>query len=154
MLDLLSLVMPVEVAGELLERTSSTARVQEIVRLSLAPAFLLAGIGAVMNVMMARLIWIANRIEVLNDRIAESRPVRATTELSRLQRRRSLAQKAVMLSTGAATIIALVIMLLFVSAFIETRIGTLIAACWIAAMASLTVGLLLFARETQLAARG
>lgn len=40
------------IASDLLERTSSTLRVQEIVRLSLAPAFLLAGIGAIMNVMM------------------------------------------------------------------------------------------------------
>ena len=42
MLDMLSL------AGDLIARTSSTARVQEIVELSLAPVFLLAAIGAVL----------------------------------------------------------------------------------------------------------
>ena len=40
-------------------------RVQQVVQLSLAPAFLLAGIGAVMNVMTNRLIWVANKIEEL-----------------------------------------------------------------------------------------
>ena len=48
---------------EIIERTSSTLRVQQVVQLSLAPAFLLAGIGAVMNVMTNRLIWVANKIE-------------------------------------------------------------------------------------------
>ena len=141
-------------AGELLERTASTARVQDTVRLSLAPAFLLAAIGAVMNVMMSRLIWIANRIDRLCARMKDERSVDEEWELVRLGHRRSLAQKAVMLSTAAALIIALVIALLFVSAFIEPRIGTLIAICWIAAMACLVSGLLMFARETMLAARG
>ena len=54
-------------AFDLIERTSSTLRVQQVVQLSLAPAFLLAGIGAVMNVMTNRLIWVANKIErILN----------------------------------------------------------------------------------------
>ena len=48
-------------AFDLIERTSSTLRVQQVVQLSLAPAFLLAGIGAVMNVMTNRLIWVANK---------------------------------------------------------------------------------------------
>ena len=52
MLDLLA-VSP-NIAAELFERTASSFRVQEIVRLSLTPAFLLAAIGAVMNVMMSR----------------------------------------------------------------------------------------------------
>ena len=53
--------------SELLERTSSSLRVQQVVQLSLAPAFLLAGIGAVMNVMTNRLIWVANKIERILD---------------------------------------------------------------------------------------
>ena len=45
-------------AFDLIERTSSTLRVQQVVQLSLAPAFLLAGIGAGMNVMTLSLIHI------------------------------------------------------------------------------------------------
>ncbi|PZP18065.1 MAG: DUF2721 domain-containing protein, partial [Kocuria rhizophila] len=56
MLDMLSL------AGDLIARTSSTARVQEIVELSLAPVFLLAAIGALLNVVNSRLIWIVDRV--------------------------------------------------------------------------------------------
>ncbi|TNE49239.1 MAG: DUF2721 domain-containing protein [Sphingomonadales bacterium] len=141
-------------AAELLERTASTVRVQEIVRLSLAPAFLLAGIGAIMNVMMTRLIWVAERIERLEARIDDDYTDRELQELAWLRHRRTLAQRAVMFSTSAALTISVVIALLFFSAFIKPQIGTATAAAWILTMSLLFVGLVLFARETVIAARG
>ena len=86
MLDLLA--SEHTLAAELLERTASTVRVQEIVRLSLAPAFLLAGIGAIMNVMMTRLIWVAERIERLEVRMEEEHTLREENELDWLRHRR------------------------------------------------------------------
>ena len=62
MTDMLSL------AVDLIERTASTARVQSIVQLSLAPVFLLAAIGAMLNVMNARLTWLIDRIEFVERR--------------------------------------------------------------------------------------
>ena len=56
--------------------------------------------------------------------------------------------------TGAAAVISLVIALLFISAWIEAQIGTLIAACWILTMILLIIGLIYFFRETRLAAVG
>ena len=141
-------------ASDLLNRTSSTLRVQEIVRLSLAPAFLLAAIGAVMNVMMSRLIWVAQRIENLEVRMEEDRKARYGRELTRLRRRRRLAQRAMMLSTGAALTICVVIALLFVSAFITPQIGTVTAIAWIMTMLLLIAGLVHFAAETYVAASG
>lgn len=152
MLDLLA--QSGNLAAELLERTSSTLRVQEIVRLSLAPAFLLAAIGAIMNVMMSRLIWVADRIERLETRMEEEQTSRERRELVRLRRRRRLAQRAVMFSTAAALTICVVIALLFVSAFITPQIGTLTAIAWITTMAFLITGLVLFVVETLVAARG
>lgn len=155
------LISAPSIATELIERTSSTQRVQEIVRLSLAPAFLLAGIGAMMNVIVSRLTWIATRIERMEaradkdagkDRIRQSQ--RDRREYKRLIRRRRLAQRAMILSTMAALIIAMVIALLFVSAFIRPQIGVAIAAAWIAAMLSLIAALLTFVLETMVAASG
>ena len=142
------------IATDLLERTASTLRVQEIVRLSLAPAFLLAAIGAVMNVMMARLIWIANRIERLEEKMEDGRTAKDMRELGRLRRRRRLSQRAVMLSTLAALTICVVIALLFVSAFITPQIGTVTAVAWILTMVFLISGLVNFAAETYVAASG
>ncbi len=142
------------IAGELLERTSSTMRVQQIVELSLTPAFLLAGIGAIMNVMMSRLIWIAERIERLDSKLRDDPGMDTPPELTTLCRRRQLSQRAVMFSTAAALTICVVIALLFVSAFITTQIGTIIAVAWITSMAFLITGLVHFALETVMAASG
>lgn len=142
-------------AAEMFERTSSSLRVQEIVRLSLTPAFLLAAIGAVMNVMMSRLIWVADRIERLDLRMeSEGQNERGRRELEWLQRRRLLAQRAVMFSTLAALTICVVIALLFVSAFIRPQIGTITAVAWIGAMIFLVTSLVLLVQETMVAAGG
>ncbi|RJY09110.1 DUF2721 domain-containing protein [Aurantiacibacter aquimixticola] len=145
MIDVLS------VTGELIERTASTARVQEIVQLSLAPVFLLAAIGALLNVMNMRLTWLNDRIEFVERRREKGLGGREAEELPALRQRQVFSQIAVNLSTSAALTICLVIAILFVSAFIEPRIGTLVAALWIATMAQLSVALLYFFRETKLA---
>ncbi|MBX7496827.1 DUF2721 domain-containing protein [Qipengyuania sp. 6B39] len=138
---------------ELIERTSSTARVQHVVQLSLAPAFLLAGIGAVMNVMTNRLIWVANKIERIMAADEEGRAGTLLEELPALEKRRILAQRAVMLSTAAALTISIVIVLLFVSAFVRAPLGTLVAFAWIVTMGLLVAGLGSFLLETRTAAR-
>ncbi|QZH74165.1 MAG: DUF2721 domain-containing protein [Erythrobacter sp.] len=137
--------------GELIARTSSTVRVQEIVQLSLAPVFLLAAIGAMLNVMNMRLTWLIDRIDFVERRVAKGIGNREGEELPALRQRQSYTQMAVNLSTSAALTICLVIAILFVSAFIEPRIGTLVAVFWIATMLQLSIALLLFLRETRLA---
>lgn len=141
------------IADEIIQRTSNTIRVQEIVQLSLAPAFLLAGIGAIMNVMTNRLIWVANRIERITQLDEEKRAGTLVGDLPSLEKRRNYAQRAVMFSTLAALTISVVIALLFVSAFIRPQIGTLTAIAWIVTMTFLVIGLTMFALETRTASR-
>ena len=141
-------------ALEIFERTASTPRVQQVVQLSLAPAFLLSGIGAVMNVIMSRMIWIAQRIERIEDASEGQRTERQTLEFGWLMRRRRLMQGAIMFSTAAAVIISAVIGLLFISAYITAQIGTLIALLWVLTMLLLVTGLGFFLLETRLAAIG
>lgn len=154
MIDLLASAGP-EVVNEILARTGSTPKVQQIVSLSLAPAFLLSGIGAIMNVMMSRMIWIADRIDRIECRLRDDEPARlADPERAWLLTRRRAMQWAVMFSTGAAASISVVISLLFLSAYVETRLGTLIVTVWLLTMILLIVGLAFFFRETRIAARG
>lgn len=139
---------------ELLERTSSSVRVQNVVQLSMAPAFLLAGIGAVMNVMTNRLIWVANKIEkILKATKNDEEANELLVELPALEKRRIHAQRAVMLSTAAAFTISIVIMLLFVSAFVRAPLGTFVAFTWLVTMGLLMAGLASFLLETRVAAR-
>jgi hypothetical protein len=141
-------------AFEIIERTASTPRVQQVVQLSLAPAFLLSGIGAIMNVIMSRMIWISQRIENIEERQDEQRIARQARELGWLMRRRKLMQGAIMFSTAAAVMISLVIGLLFISAYITAQIGTVIAGLWVLTMILLVTGLAFFLMETRLAALG
>lgn len=156
LLDLLAVAADTRLpfALEIFERTASTPRVQQVVQLSLAPAFLLSGIGAVMNVIMSRMIWIARRVENIEEKLEEHRTPRQVRELGWLMRRRKLMQGAIMFSTAAAVMISAVIMLLFISAYITAQIGTVIAALWVLTMALLVTGLAFFLLETRLAAIG
>lgn len=141
-------------ALDLIARTASTPGVMQMLQFSLAPAFLLVAIGSVMNVMVQRLTWVANRIERLEARYEGIDVEPCSDELSWLMRRRRVAQRAVMFSTAAAALISVLIALLFVSAYIELRIGTLIAACWVVTMLLLITGLAFFFAETRIAAKG
>lgn len=154
-LDLIAAVAAQAPFGlEILERTASTPRVQQVVQLSLAPAFLLSGIGAIMNVIMSRMIWISQRIENIEERMDDQRTAKQAREVGWLMRRRKLMQGAIMFSTAAAVMISLVIGLLFISAYILAQIGTVIALLWVLTMLLLVTGLGFFLLETRLAARG
>lgn len=138
---------------DLIERTSSTARVQQVVQLSLSPVFLLAAIGAVMNVMTSRLIWVANKIDKIMADDKAGRSSDLLSELPALEKRRVYAQRAVMLSTAAALTISIVIVLMFVSAFVTVPLGSLVALSWIVSMGFIVAGLGSFLMETRTAAR-
>ena len=142
------------VANELIARTASTPAVQQALQSSLAPAFLLVGIGSIMNVMVQRLTWVAGRIERLEGKPKEERGVGDKDELQWLAQRRRLVRRAIMFSSSAAVIISVVIALLFVSTYVEAKIGTAIAFFWVATIACLIIALFFFLRETSIAARG
>ena len=74
-------------------------------------------------------------------------------ELPALEMRRNYAQRAVMFSTASALAISVVIVLLFVSAFVTTPLGTLVATTWVMCMGLLVAGLASFLMETRTAAR-
>jgi hypothetical protein len=141
------------VAGELLARTASTARVQQMVQLSLTPAFLLAAVGAFLNVMNQRLTWIVDRVHLLEKMDEADIHDREVEELPVLRRRRRYAHLAVNSSTSAGLLICVVVSTTFVSAFVRPPMGTLVALLWIAAMALVFGALLSFLFETQLATK-
>lgn len=141
------------VASDILQRTSSTARVQEMVQLSLAPVFMLAAIGAFLNVMNLRLTWIVDRIHYLEKLKEDEVSDREVEELPALRRRRTFAHASINLSAIAALFICAVVALLFVSAFVRPLLGTYVALCWITAMALVFGALTTFLLETRIATK-
>ncbi len=145
------MIETLSITGELIARTSNTAHVQEMVQLSLAPVFLLAGIGAMLNVMNARLVWLIERIAGVENADVQGMAGREREELPALRQRQRYAQRAVSFSTAAGLTICAVVALLFVSAFIRPQIGTAVAVAWILTMTLLSLGLAFFLLETRLA---
>ena len=151
---IIDLLSSLGIATDLIQRTASTPAVQQALQSSLAPAFLLVGIGSIMNVMVQRLTWVAGRIERLESKAQSDSPKHDERELDWLRQRRRHVRRAIMFSSSAAVIISVVIAMLFVSTYVSAKIGTAIAVLWVATIICLILALFLFLRETSLAARG
>ena len=134
----------------------SVATVADIVRLALAPVFLLSGIGAFLNVLAARLSRIVDRSREIEPRLLSSRGAehdRWIADLRILDRRMSLISWATGLSVTSAVLTCLVVVLLFAANLIRTRMGTEIAWLFMASMLTIGAGFAVFLIETTIAAR-
>jgi hypothetical protein len=130
--------------------------VAEIVRLALAPVFLLSGIGAFLNVLASRLSRIVDRSREIEPLLLGSRGAehdRWIADLKILDRRMSLINWATGLSVTSAILTCLVVVMLFAANLIRTRLGTEIAWLFIASMLTIGAGFGVFLIETSLAAR-
>src|SRR3954471_21779855 len=115
----------------------SVNTVAEIVRLALAPVFLLSGIGAFLNVLAARLSRIVDRSRDIEPRLLASRGDehdRWIADLTGLDRRMSLISWATGLSITSAVLTCLVVVLLFAANLIRTKMGDAIALLFMASM--------------------
>ncbi len=134
----------------------SVSTVAEIVRLALAPVFLLSGIGAFVNVLASRLSRIVDRSRQVEPMLLASRGAehdRWINELKILDRRMSLISWATGLSVTSAVLTCLVVVLLFAANLIRTHLGTEIAWLFMASMLTIGVGFAIFLVETTIAAR-
>jgi len=134
----------------------SVATVAEIVRLALAPVFLLSGIGAFLNVLASRLSRIVDRSREIEPQLLASRGTehdRWVNDLKVLDRRMSLISWATGLAVTSAILTCLVVILLFAANVIRTRLGTEIAWLFMASMLAIGAGFAVFLVETTIAAR-
>lgn len=134
----------------------SVNTVAEIVRLALAPVFLLSGIGAFVNVLAARLSRIVDRSRQVEPRLLASRGAehdRWIAEIRILDRRMLLINWATALSVTSAVLTCLVVVLLFAANLKGTRLGTEIAWLFMASMLTIGAGFAVFLIETTIAAR-
>ena len=134
----------------------SVSTVAEIVRLALAPVFLLSGIGAFVNVLASRLSRIVDRSRQVEPMLLSSRGAehdRWINELKILDRRMSLISWATGLSVTSAMLTCLVVVLLFAANLVRTHLGTEIAWLFMASMVSIGAAFAVFLIETTVAAR-
>lgn len=135
--------------------TTVTA-VGQIIQLSVAPVFLLAGVGAFLNVCTGRLSRIVERSRGVEPMLLASRGRehdRHLIEMRTLDRRMALVSWAIFFSVLAAVLICLVVILLFAASLTKAHFGTAVALLFIACMISIGLGFALFLLETRVGAR-
>jgi hypothetical protein len=130
--------------------------VAHTIQLALAPVFLLAGIGAFLNVCVGRLARVVDRARVVERALPLStggEHDRLVAEIRILDRRISVVNAAIFLTVVAAVLTCLVVILLFLSNLISAELGTIIALLFIASMISMALGFAIFIVETRLGSR-
>jgi len=133
-----------------MEPVSGITTVGHAIQLSVAPVFLLSGIGAMLAVMTNRLARIVDRARALENRLSTIEPdqlARSHDNLRLYSRRASLINRAITFCTITACLICAVVVTLFVGAFYEFNASLTVAALFVAAMLCFFVGLLFFLRE-------
>lgn len=127
--------------------------VSHLIQLSVAPVFLFAGVGSILAVFSSRLSRIIDKVEKLNHELSqktsglEKRSDEIRLQRSYLEKRARNMNRAIFFCTTTGVLVAMVIMIMFLSAFFAFDGSILIAMLFIAAMACFIVALILFLRE-------
>ncbi|MES2337937.1 MAG: DUF2721 domain-containing protein [Pseudomonadota bacterium] len=126
------------------------------IQTAIAPVFLLAGIGAILNVLAGRLSRIIDRtriLEGLHPRSTGPEHDRHVWELRILDKRISVINAALSLCVASAVAVCVVVALLFVARLVNLHIGQAVAILFIGTMMMLTLGLILFLIEVRISLR-
>ena len=135
---------------------TAVSEVAAIIQLAVAPVFLLAGIGAFLNVCASRLARIVDRARQVEAMLLGSRGAehdRLQGEIRILDRRMALVSRAIWLSVLSAVLTCAVVVLLFAGSLVDAEFGTSIALLFIVTMIAIGLGFAVFLLETQVASR-
>lgn len=130
--------------------------IAQTIQLSLSPVFMLAGIGGVLNVLAGRLARVIDRVRILEQRtefatVAEQD--RHVWELTLLDERMRIINRALYLVVGGAIMTCLVVALMFIAELARLHIGSTVAVCFVLAMLLLIAGLVAFLIEVHVSLR-
>jgi hypothetical protein len=133
--------------------STSLTTVVNTIQIAIAPVFLLAGIGAILNVMVGRLARIIDRarvVEALHPRSSGPEHDRHVWELRLIDKRVTVINNAIFLCVASALAVCLVVALLFVSQLTKLHFGPIVAIFFILAMLLLMGALILFLVEVRM----
>jgi hypothetical protein len=130
--------------------------IAQTIQLSVSPVFMLAGIGALLNVLAGRLSRVVDRsraLEALHPRSTGPEHDRYVAELRLLDRRMANINSALFLAVSSAVMTCVVVGTLFVAVLSGLHIGQFVAVSFILAMALLIASLVLFMIEVRMSIR-
>jgi hypothetical protein len=127
--------------------------IAHVIQLAVAPVFLLAGVGAIINVIAARLARIIDRARALEAKLgnADCEVEDICDELASLSRRGWWVNVSMILAVVCALLVCLLIALAFVGAFVPLNLSEIVALLFVGAMFCFSGSLLAFLREIHLA---
>ncbi|MES2097618.1 MAG: DUF2721 domain-containing protein [Pseudomonadota bacterium] len=137
-------------------QSTTVSTIAQTIQLSLSPVFMLAGIGALLNVLagrMARVVDRARVLEALHPRSTGPEHDRHVWELRLLDRRISIINAALFMAVSSAVMTCMVVALLFVAELAVLHIGTTVAVAFILAMLLLIASLVAFMIEVRVSLR-
>ena len=122
------------------------------IQLSVSPVFLLAGIGAMMNVLSGRLSRSVDRARELKRRFQELDDDEQA-EFRLIRQRIRLVVRAIALLTLSILLISTVVAVIFLTVALQVNLSMVVAPLFVAAMLMLTWAALCFLREITLASK-
>lgn len=129
--------------------------IAHLIQVALTPIFLISAIGVTLSVLTSRLARIVDRARAMEDRLLRPDYVQDGRDLHGqlkvLARRSRWINAAITLITLSALFIALVVVMLFVNAFLRWEQSAFIAGMFILSMLSLAAALLCFLIEVRIA---
>lgn len=129
----------------------------EVIRLAVAPVFLITGVGTMLALFSNRLARAVDRsLEFERLVIAAKDPQRIEQLRLRLEvlaRRARLLSRAITLATLCGLLVSVVIVLLFLGDALKVRVGYVIGILFTAAMLCFIASILLFLREVFVATK-
>ena len=139
---------------QLANPNSHIMAIAEVIRLAVAPVFLLTAIATMVNAMNTRLVRVVDRRRVTQDRIkdaagtAQLEPLK--DELRLLIRRSRLIYLAILFAVLSALLICVVVAGAFLGALISVDVAKGVAVSFILAMSAMIISLGMFLREVYL----
>lgn len=130
--------------------------IAHLIQVALTPIFLMTAVGVTLNVLTNRLARIVDRARNLENSLNRPEvvaPAGAHRQLEVLARRSVYINAAITLIIASGLLISLVVVMLFVNAFLRWNIAGAIAIVFILSMSSLALSLLAFLIEVRIATR-
>ena len=135
---------------------TNVTTVAQVIQLAVAPVFLLAGVGAFLNVCASRLARIVDRARGIEPHLLAARGRehdRLQGEIRLLDRRIGIVNWAIFFSVLSAVLICTVVVLLFAAGLTGAQFATTTALLFIASMVAIGIGFSIFLVETRIASR-
>jgi hypothetical protein len=135
--------------------TTQAVDIAHLIQVALTPIFLISAIGVILNVLTSRLARIVDRARDAEGRVVKERQSaeirRLHEQLAVLARRARYINFSITLITTSALLISLVVVMLFVNAFLRWDLSAFIAISFILSMLTLAAALTALLVEVRIA---